>query len=178
MRAHLYFYKYMSLFITHLSCSQPPRVHAKSWFGQVPIFWGLIVSKKENFDTVVIHQFWSKWPETKPQWLILVHITPNFVPKTHFLELRCPNIHIDLLNVSTCANKGKSMAVLAAFDMVRIQRDHPERTSTQKSGFFSPPPFPLVRLCPLHIRPKRKIQRLLNVIFLNRNIFKPIDTLV
>ena len=37
MRAHLYFYKYMSLFMTHLSCSQPARVHAKSWFGQVPI---------------------------------------------------------------------------------------------------------------------------------------------
>ena len=29
----------------------------------------------------------------------------------------------------------------------------------------------------LHIGPKRKIQRLLNVIFLNRNFFRPIDTL-
>ena len=41
----------------------------------------------------MIHQFWSKWPETKPQWLILVHITSNFVPKTHFFELRCPSTH-------------------------------------------------------------------------------------
>ena len=60
-----------------------------------PIFWGRIVSKNENFDAVVIHQFWSKLPETKPQWLILVHITPNFVPKTHFLELRCPTAHLN-----------------------------------------------------------------------------------
>ena len=30
---------------------------------------------------------------------------------------------------------------------------------------------------PMHIGPKRKIQRLLNVIFLNRNFFRPIDTL-
>ena len=58
-----------------------------------PIFWGRIVSKNENFDAVVIHQFWSKLPETKPQWLILVHITHNFVPKTHFFELRCPSEH-------------------------------------------------------------------------------------
>ena len=36
MRAHLYFYKSMSLFMTHLSCSQPAGVHAKSWFGQDP----------------------------------------------------------------------------------------------------------------------------------------------
>ena len=57
-----------------------------------PIFWGPIVSKNENFDTVVIHQFWSKWPQTKPHWLILVHSTPNFVPKTCFFELRCPYV--------------------------------------------------------------------------------------
>ena len=37
MRAHLYFYKLMSLFKTHLSCSQAARVHAKSLFGQDPI---------------------------------------------------------------------------------------------------------------------------------------------
>ena len=61
------------------------------------IFRGPIVSKRENFDTVVIHQFWSKWPETKPQWIILVHITPNFVPKTHFFELRCPTAQMWLM---------------------------------------------------------------------------------
>ena len=58
-----------------------------------PIFWWLIFFKSENFDAVAIHQFWSKWTETKPQWLILVNITTNFAPKTHFLELRCPNMY-------------------------------------------------------------------------------------
>ena len=37
MRAHLYFYKSMSLFMTHLSCIEPARVHSKSWFGRDPI---------------------------------------------------------------------------------------------------------------------------------------------
>ena len=37
MRAHLYFYKSMSLFMTHLRCIEPARVHAKSWFWQDPI---------------------------------------------------------------------------------------------------------------------------------------------
>ena len=37
MRAHLYFYKSMSLFMTHLRCIKPARVHSKSWFGQDPI---------------------------------------------------------------------------------------------------------------------------------------------
>ena len=37
MRAHLYFYKSMSLFMTHLRCIEPARVHLKSWFGQDPI---------------------------------------------------------------------------------------------------------------------------------------------
>ena len=51
-----------------------------------PIFGWLIFSKNENFDAVAIHQFWSKWPETKPKWLILVHITTNLAPKTYFLN--------------------------------------------------------------------------------------------
>ena len=55
-----------------------------------PIFGWLISSKSENFDAVAIHQFWSKWPQTKPKWLILVCFTTNFVPKRYFFELRCP----------------------------------------------------------------------------------------
>ena len=38
-------------------------------------------------------------------------------------------------------------------------------------------PFFQSHVFSMHIGPKRKIQRLLNVIFLNRNFFRPIDTL-
>ena len=60
-----------------------------------PIFGWLISSKSENFDAVAIHQFWSKWPQTKPKWLILVCFTTNFAPKRYFFELRCPNGQTD-----------------------------------------------------------------------------------
>ena len=46
----------------------------------LPIFGWLIFFKSENFDAVAIHQFLSKWTDTKPQWLILVNITTNFAP--------------------------------------------------------------------------------------------------
>ena len=52
-----------------------------------------------------IHQFWSIWPETKHQWPILVHITTNFVPKTHFFELRCPKAHELWPNLVKCAGQ-------------------------------------------------------------------------
>ena len=61
-----------------------------------PIFGWLISSKSENFDAVAIHQFWSKWPQTKPKWLILVCFTTNFAPKRYFFELRCPNVYMNL----------------------------------------------------------------------------------
>ena len=61
-----------------------------------PIFGWLISSKSENFDAVAIHQFWSKWPQTKPKWLILVCFTTNFAPKRYFFELRCPIIYLYL----------------------------------------------------------------------------------
>ena len=45
-----------------------------------------------HFEAIKIHQFWIKWPVTKPQGVILSSFTPIFAPMEFFWQLRCPTV--------------------------------------------------------------------------------------
>ena len=49
--------------------------------------------KIADFEAIEIHQFWTKWPGTKPKGVILTSFTPISALMEINFQLRCPTLH-------------------------------------------------------------------------------------